>query len=326
METMGPRSTPPQVRNAREEAARATGKDVGVLEPSPPTVSEEPFFADDPVAGEPGFSWATWVGADSDRGDWAATRWVAGPRRLPATPDAGTLITTRRSLHRLAAYVIAPVRHAANGKFGLRWTLGGFGTPFFGADRQIRVEDDTLIDQLGDTVRSAPITSLAAAAEFLETTIDPETAAEHDSPRVGDVAEPLAIDAAAASFLGNWYGMGFAALEVLRADPASIDPSRPQLWPGHFDPAIEEGDEDHRTSYGASPGDDGIAEPYLYAGVWWADRLGLDGDDRDPVEWNAPTFVGRILKLADFPSDADPVDVAVDFFTSARDAIASQPV
>lgn len=324
MDTTGSNSTE-WVRDARAEAKRATGKDVGILEPSPPAVNEEPFFADDPVAGDASFSWATWVGDDADRAAWAAERWLAGPRALPLTPAANTLIATRVALHRLATYVIAPVRHAANGKFGLRWTLGGFGTPFFGTDRQVRVDGDQLINQHGDRVRSAPITTLTAAADFLDTEIDPETAAEHDSPPVGDPDEPLTIDTTAARFLGSWYGMGFAALEMLRADPASVEPSRPQLWPGHFDPAIEEGDEDHRTSYGASPGDDGIPEPYLYAGVWWADRLGLDGDDRDLTEWNAPTFVGRILKLSDFPAGVDPVDVAVEFFTSARDAIAVQP-
>jgi len=301
-----------------------TGHDVGILEPSPPTVNAEPFFADDPVGGDASFSWQTWIGDDGDRAAWAADRWVAGPRALPPTPAAETLIPTRRALHRLATYVIAPVRHAANGKFGMRWTLGGFGTPFFGDNRQVRVVGDLLVDQHGDAVRSTPITTLAAAAEFLATEIDPATAAEHDSPPVGDPDGALAIDATSADFLGAWFGMGFAALEALRADAASVDPSRPQLWPGHFDPAIEEGDEDHRASYGASPGDDGIAEPYLYAGVWWADRLGLD-DDRNPVEWNAPTFVGRILKLADFPDGVDPVDTALDFFTSARNAIAAQP-
>nr|MCH9804092.1 hypothetical protein [bacterium] len=62
-------------------------------------------------------------------------RWLGGVRSLPAAP--ASLVDTRVALHRLAAYVIAPVRHRANGKFGLRWTLGGFGTPFFGDNRQI---------------------------------------------------------------------------------------------------------------------------------------------------------------------------------------------
>ena len=243
------------------------------------------------------------------------------------------------ALHRLAVYVVAPTRHAANGKFGLRWTSGGFGTPFFKhaaesggdaggvgrpVDRQIRVEGTQLIDQRGEQVRVAPITTLRAAAEFLETEVDTSTAAEHDSPEPGDLDAELAIDEQASRFLGAWYGMGFAALERLRADEASVDPSRPQLWPGHFDPAIEVGDEDHRASYGASPGDSdadgngGIDEPYLYVSVWWPDRIGFD--ESDPA-WNAPMFKGAVLRLSEFPDGEDVVDVAHRFWADARDRL-----
>ncbi|MCP5027281.1 MAG: hypothetical protein GY929_13455 [Actinomycetia bacterium] len=306
--------------------------DARVLEPSPPTVSSEPFFADDPVsasdnrrpgtrlvvpAGMPGhLSWDAWLVDHPEHADWVASRFLGGTRRLPETPkDLGT---TRESLHRLAAYVIAPARHRANGKFGLRWTHGGFGTPFFGDDRQVRVEGIQLVDQQGPTTRVAPITSLRAAAEFLRSDIDTETAAEHDSPAVGDPDEPLAIDEQAAQFLGAWYGMAFAALELLRSDDASVDPSRPQLWPGHFDPAIEVGDDDHRASYGASPGDGGIDEPYLYASIWWPDRISIDTGD---PAWNAPSFTGAVLRRSDFPTDADPVVVAASFWRSARNRL-----
>lgn len=233
--------------------------------------------------------------------------------QLGAPP--ATLSATRVALHRLATYVIAPVRHAANGKFGLRWTLGGFGTPFFGEDRQVRVVGAHLVDQIGDTSRHAPITTLAAAAEFLGTAIDAETAAEHDSPPVGDADEALSIDADAAEFLGRWFGMAFAALEAVRNDSSSVEASQPQLWPGHFDPAIEIGDEDHRASYGASPGDDAIDEPYLYVSIWWPDRIGIDTDD--PF-WNAPSFTGAIKRLSDFGDD-NPVSEAAAFWTTARD-------
>ncbi|MCP4084429.1 MAG: hypothetical protein GY745_05170 [Actinomycetia bacterium] len=303
-----------------------------VLEPSPPTVSNGPFFADDPVdttqnrqpdttlvvpAGMPGaLSWTEWLDDHPEHTDWVTSRWLGGPRRLPPAPD--TLVSTRQALHRLGAYVVAPVRHAANGKFGLRWTHGGFGTPFFGDNRQIRIEGSRLIDQLGSTTRVAPITSLSAAAEFLLTAIDPDTTAEHDSPPVGDADADLEIDEAASWFLGDWYGMAFAALELLRADQASVDASRPQLWPGHFDPAIEVGDEDHRSSYGASPGDDGIDEPYLYISIWWPDPIGVDATD--PI-WNAPSFTGAVLRLSDFPTDTDPVEVAANFWRSARDRL-----
>ncbi|MEM7274151.1 MAG: hypothetical protein AAF547_13790 [Actinomycetota bacterium] len=325
-------------RNARAEAQAKLG-DGGVarvLEPSPPAVLDGPFFADDPVAtddapsgatvvvpsGVPGVrDWSTVVGESPAIADWAASHWLGGFRHLPATP-AG-LTATRLALHRLGAYVIAPARHAANGKFGLRWTAGGFGTPFFRTpgddrDRQVRVEGTTLVDQVGDEVRTSPITTLQAAAGFLGVEVDPTTAAEHDSPPVGDVDETLAVDEDASRFLGHWFGMGFAALEALRADGTSVDPARPQLWPGHFDPAIEVGDEDHRGSYGASPGDHAIDEPYLYVAPWYPDKTSLD--PADPA-WNAPSFTGAILRLSDFPAGADAVATAVEFYTSHRDRL-----
>lgn len=326
-------------RNPRREAQEIVGAAwaARVLEPSPPTVADGPWFADDPVAADGSASdimvlpagiagasvaggattWDDWL-ADQhpEQAAWAAERWLGGPRQLGPVPDS--LADTRQALHRLAAYVIAPARHAATGKFGLRWTRGGFGTPFFADDRQIRVEGVQLVDQVGDQVRAAPITTLRAAAELLDTAIDDETAAEHDTPALGDVDAPLDIDEAAVGFLGRWYGMGVAALEAVRADLASVDPSRPQIWPGHFDPSIEVGDDDHRGSYGASPGDDAIPEPYLYVSLWWPDRLGLDRSD--PF-WNATTFAGRILRLSDFPVDHDPVEVAARFWLTTRDRL-----
>lgn len=243
-------------------------------------------------------------------------------RTTPHRPLADappTLAATRTDLHRLAAYVVAPVRYRATERFGLRVTPGGFGTPPFpgadGRERQIRVEGTTLVDQRGDEIRTAPITTLAAAAAFLEAEIDPDTAAEEDSPSLGDPAAPLAIDEAAARLLADWYAIAFEALERVRADEASVDASPPQLWPGHFDPAIEVGDEDHRASYGASPGDGGIDEPYLYVSIWWPDRI--DVDRSDPA-WNAPSFTGSVLRLSDFP-DGDPVEVAVAFWRAGRD-------
>jgi len=231
---------------------------------------------------------------------------------LPALPP--TLASTRVALHRLAAYVIAPTRHASTGRFGLRSTSGGFGTPEFDG-RRVRVEGVDLVDEGPDGERRAPITSLAAAAAFLQSTVDPETAAEHDSPEVGDPEADLEIDAAASAYLGAWFAMAFEGLQQVTADAASVDGSEPQLWPGHFDPAIEVGDEDHRASYGASPGDHTIDEPYLYVAAWYPDRL--EADFEDPY-WNAPNFSGRMLRATDFAPDRDPVAIAVEFWSDAR--------
>ncbi len=232
------------------------------------------------------------------------------------TPAPAALATTREALHRLAVYVIAPARHRSTGRFGLRSSPGGFGTPVF-EGRQISVVGGELVDSVGGVERRHQISSLHAAADFLGGPVDPETAAEHDSPAPGDVEAPLAIDADASRFLGSWFEMAFAALELIRADATSVDASEVQLWPGHFDAAIEVGDEDHRASYGASPGDHSMDEPYLYVSIWWPDKIGVEATD---AQWNAPSFVGSMLKLSDFP-DGDPVAAAVAFWRSSRDAL-----
>ncbi len=321
-------------RHAQAEARAVVGDgyDAAVLEPAPPAVPTGPWFADDPVspARRPGhllvgpggigdLSWDDWLVEHPDQAGWVVERWLGGDRRLPPVPR--TLTGTRVALHRVATYLIAPTRYGANGKFGLRWTLGGFGTPFFADDRQIRVVEDLLVDQHGDAVGVHQLSTLRSAATFLGSAIDLTTAAEDDSPPPGDIDEPLDIDSEASHFLGAWFGMAVAALEGLRADPASVDPSRPQLWPGHFDPAIEEGDQDHRASYGASPGDHAIDEPYLYASFWNPELIGLDRSDR---RWNAEAFGGAVLPVSEFPDGADPVEVALGFFRSSRDAAAGR--
>ncbi len=321
------------LRNPKAEAQRLVGNrfDARVLEPSAPADTEPPFFADDPVSLEwvredaeaivpagmrGGLDWNQWLESNNKHADWVAERWLGGERKLPALP--GDLETTRIALHKLAMFVMAPARFAETGKFGLRYTLGGFGTPFFGDDRQLRVDGLNLIDQDGDDVLVHRITSLSAAAEFTGSPLDTETAAEHDSPQLGDPDEPLEVSLESSRFLGAWFGMATAALELVRADDESVDASRPQIWPGHFDPAIEIGDEDHRGSYGASPGDHSINEPYLYVSLWWPDKIGVDASDE---AWNAPNFTGVILKYSDFDHDRDPVKVAAEFWRSARDRL-----
>lgn len=240
------------------------------------------------------------------------------PTKLQHPPPA-ELVATRVALHRLSAYVIAPVRYMATGRFGLRALPGGFGTPSFD-DRVVRVHGSQLIDQHRDEIRSEPITTLQNAADFLGSTIDPETAAEHDTPPLGDTDDDLRIDEESSTFLGEWFMMAFEALEVVRSDDAAVDASPAQLWPGHFDAAIDEGDEDHRASYGASPGDASVSEPYLYVSAWWPDKIALDRDD---PEWNATSFVGSMLPFSEFLSGS-PVSTAADFWSKARERLAGR--
>ena len=323
------------VRHAAAEADAALGEGhtARVLEPSPPAVLDGGFFADDPtrrtgggtlVGGPDGIAWADALAPRDELTEWAMARHLIGS---PLPPLPGNLVAERRALHRLAAYVVAPARHQANGKFGLRWTLGGFGTPFFrreGSDDdvQVRVEGTDLVLQIGDTAERRTITTLAEAASFLGSTIDPSTAAEGDSPPLGDIDAPLGVSAGTVAFLDRWWGTATAALEQLRADEASVDPSRVQLWPGHFDPAIEAGDENRRASIGGSPGDDSSDEPYLYVSAWSPDRLTVDNSDGC---WNAEGYTGGLLPYSELAGANDPIAAALDFFRTGRDRLGVAP-
>jgi hypothetical protein len=259
-----------------------------VLEPSPPAVEEPPWFADDPVArgelraGRPVVSpvstgdylWDDLARDNPSLGDWCADRWLGAWRRLePAPPD---LAATRESLHRIAEDVMKPARERANGKFGLRYTHGGFGTPFFGEDEQVRVEGTELVfDSPGGERRQA----------------------------IDDV------DPAAVRCVADWYGFAASVLEQLRAEaPAELEPSRVQLWPEHFDMAVELGPESagRRAGYGCSPGDEGHPEPYVYVVPWEASAATGEG-------WNAGGFAGAELAYGELLGAEDQRACALDF-------------
>lgn len=76
-------------------------------------------------------------------------------------------------------------------------------------------------------------------------------------------------------------------------------PSRVQLWPEHFDVAVDLGPEGNRANFGGSPGDSAHPEPYLYVGPW--DRPEREGD-----YWNEP--FGASLSYGAIKEGADPLD------------------
>ncbi len=284
-----------------------------VLEPSPPAVHEEPWFADDPaVRGDvpPGRTvvspvtsgdllWDELAAEDEALAAWCAERWLASYRRLGPAP-AG-LVETRRALHRLAEHVISPTRQRANGKIGLRYTRGGFGTPFFGSDAQIRVEGDTLVLQLEGEEHTGRITSIKDAAEFIGIELTRFDAALDD--------ERLALDAAASAFLGDWFGFAASVLEELRAEARPEDePARVQLWPEHFDMALEIGAEDAeaRAACGCSPGDEDQPEPYLYVAPWAGAPRGSG--------WDATSFTGAELPYGELVVAEHQRGTAMRFF------------
>lgn len=316
----------------RREAFDCVGRrfDVRVLEPSPPAVNEPPFFADDPVAREPRVPGLpllspvsngdlTWDGLARDEPDlreWCADRWLGSWRRLPALPAAvDALVSTRGSWHALAEQVVAPARRRANGKIGLRFTRGGFGTPFFGDDRvaengvdkQVRVEGADLVVVRAGTERREPITTVAAAARVVG--IEPGAPADLYHPATDAAPDaPLTVDPAAARLFGDWFGFACSVLEELRVD-SGADDRRTQLWAEHFDLSIDIGDvaSGSRGTFGASPGDAAHPEPYLYVTHW------KEAVAADPF-WNDAAFAGASLSYAALLSLDDQRTTALDFF------------
>ena len=334
--------------NPRAEAHERAGEahDARVLEPSPPTVTEGPWFADDPVARDGAVrpvvspvssgdvSWASLADGDPGFEAWCRERWL-GPYPALAAAPAG-LVATREALHAVAERVVARARERANGKFGLRWVRGGFGTPFFAADVQVAVHGATLRVVRGDDVASTPLTSLAAAAEALgDLAAEPAAAPGAGQAAAADLpaalgagraagadlpaalsGEPLAIDEAAARFVGEWFGFAYSVLEELRARATEEHaPSRVQIWPEHFDAALELGDEPAgaRAAYGCSPGDATHPEPYIYVAPWTAPPAG--------ELWQAQGFAGAELGYAALLAAADPRALALEFFTARLGAL-----
>src|SRR5262245_27592155 len=286
--------------NPRAEAEDMLGGDyeARVLEPSPPAVGP-PRYSDDPV--EPGevpegrdlvspvhnrgdLTWDEIVLQEPDLRSWCAERWLGAWTRLEPLP-AG-FAETRESLHEVALAVVAPGRRPEN-EISLRYTRGGFGTPFFdegGNECQVRVEGAELVRQRGN--------------EETRESLPPE------------------VDATAARALGDLYGFACSVLEQLRANEPEADSSLVLLWPEHFDLAMELGDRERgrRGNFGVSPGDENHDEPYLYVGPW--------DPGRAPGElWNATGFTGAELPYSELLSAEDQRRTALDFFEERYRAI-----
>ena len=160
-------------------------------------------------------------------------------------------VETRQALHRVAEQLVAPARKPDN-EIALQATPGGFGTPLFeweGEECQVRVDGAELVVRRGEEEKRGRLTTIAAGAELVGRDLFPGGASTD--------ATQLEIDPAAAEQLGRWYALADAVLDQLRSDWSGDDPSDANLWPEHFDLAIEAGSEKDgsRANYGFSPGD-----------------------------------------------------------------------
>jgi hypothetical protein len=212
----------------------------------------------------------------------------------------------RNELQRVAVHLVARARVEGAGRFSLRVTPGGFGTPEIGPDsRRVRVIGSHLVvesDAPGaPSARSIAIdgASLAQLATFAGVDLTGALDVGHDTPPLGDINAPIALDDAHATAVCDWYQHTAAILDLVLAElPADAMPTLPRLWPEHFDVAIEaQARPDQRVNLGGSPGDGSSDEPYLYVGPWTADRPG------DAEFWNAPYGAMRTrIELASDPS------------------------
>jgi hypothetical protein len=225
--------------------------------------------------------------------------------------DLDKYVRTRAALHAIAEHVMSPARYAAVGRIGLRSLDGGFGTPYFGDDRRIRVAGDQILDEQYGEARAVPLTTLRAAAEFVG--VAPGAPAGVYTPTTAlDLDRPLEVHPDEAARLAAWYALGAATLAEWRDQHAATAPSLVQLWPEHFDLACDLGDMDtgRRANYGFSPGDTAIAEPYAYVGPW---EIASHPHDL----WDRPW--GASLRAGDLGDD--PAGQLLDFFTAGARAL-----
>jgi hypothetical protein len=225
---------------------------------------------------------------------------------LPAT-----YATSRRALQRVAVHVLARRRNDLSGRFGLRVAPDGIATPAAGPELEVlRTSGSRLVREVGGASASTTSIDLATAtlgeaAAFAGVDLGAPFDVGHDTPPVGDPDAPLAVDDGAARQLGRWLAFAWPILDDVVGDlgPAGT-PSILQLWPEHFDAGCDVAVGSQRTNLGASTGDEGIEQPYLYVGPWAA------AHDDDPF-WNAS--FGAVLTFEELRASSDPVSAAAAF-------------
>lgn len=227
--------------------------------------------------------------------------------RLENLPDS--YVPSRDALHQIAFFAVAPARYRIEDRMGLSAAPGGFGTPRFNGT-VARVEGSSLVLENEAGLASQEITTVRAACEFFGHEYEVDWYSKFRDPlQPVDPDEPLSVDDGAARAVGRWFDFATDILERLRTHGLDDDEvSEVQLWPEHFDPAIEMGRQDRgrRASYGGSPGDPAHPHPYFYVSAW--------GDiDRSNRYWNDEAFNGSSLGYAELARTDDPVQTALDF-------------
>jgi hypothetical protein len=234
---------------------------------------------------------------------------------LEPLPDS--FVAARDGMHALAEHVLAPARYRSDGHIGLVPTPGGFGTPTFGDGERVRVDGVELVHERPGTSTRVRITTVGAAAQFVG--IPPGAPAEVYEPATPLTPDaPLSVDPEAASVLAAWMALGGSMLDELRETYSAHDPTTATLWPEHFDLACELGDAaaGTRATYGASPGDRAIPQPFLYVGPWEASRR---SGKLATQPW------GSAMTYDELRAGGDAKGAGTDFFLEGAALLLGQP-
>jgi hypothetical protein len=226
--------------------------------------------------------------------------------------DLDTFVSTRDGLHRVAEHVLAKARYVDDREIRLTQFAGGFATPVLSWGTRVRIDVDDLVVDDAEGSRRTRLNTIGGAAAFVG--VEPGFPIELYPPATSfDADEPLHLDRDAAEVLAAWYGFTAEVLELFATEIIEAHPSPLILWPEHFDQAFftEDADEARRANYGASPGDEGHPEPYMYVGPW--------GTTPAPTGfWNAPHFNGAVLPLSAIVAESHPAKTALQFLRSGR--------
>jgi hypothetical protein len=196
---------------------------------------------------------------------------------------------TRRSLHAVAELVLAGPQHRHTGEIMLIVTATGFQTF---TEPALAVDGTDLITAAG----RVPISGNTCAALAVAADVDVGAPKDlyRDTSGVGP-DEPLHVDPVAARWLEDCWAAGDTALRRLAPQ------ERPILWPEHFDVGIlADG-----ISFGVSPGDRYIGEPYAY--------VGPRTPRTDPF-WTHPFGAARTMRELDHGNS----DAVLAFFADGR--------
>jgi hypothetical protein len=217
-----------------------------------------------------------------------------------------------RDLQRVATHVLARRRLAASGRFGLRPSPGGISTPAFGDDESLRISGVHLVRErridgvMTTTATAIDGSTLAELARFVGDDLSGEVSVGHDTPAVGDPDAPIRVTVGDVAVIASWFSTAAIALDAILASAAARAPSSVQLWPEHFDLAVDVAAGSGRVNLGASPGDDFCPEPYVYLGPWGPQRPG------DADYWNVG--FGASHRYEPVRTSSDPTAAMVDFW------------